>query len=55
MWWIKYFGRRLKFGSFKLLSMRFVNAVFTTDHKLIGQLYLVLGGFSAIIGTIYSV
>jgi len=35
--------------------MRFVNAVFTTDHKLIGQLYLVLGGFSAIIGTIYSV
>jgi cytochrome c oxidase subunit 1 len=40
--------------NFSNLLNFFSKAIITTDHKLIGQLYISFGAFSAIIGTYFS-
>ena len=43
----------MKQKSYSLVKF-FVECICTTDHKLIGQLYIAFGIFSAIVGTLMS-
>lgn len=44
-----------KLRTYKLFLHELSEAVITTDHKLIGKLYIIFGAFSSIQGTFFSI